>query len=281
MLQKAFIILSFIFGSTTIGVAQLKVPALSSSSEIKQTLGLTTIEIQYSRPNRKNRKIFGANGLVPFNEFWRTGANSATKIIFDDDVFVGDKNLEKGTYTILTKPGDENWEVNFYPYNSRNWNTYVKLKPKVVLTIKKKALQNMVETLTIGFDEVTFENANLIIAWEQTQVKIPIRVAVKEKVLNNIKKTMNGPSNADYFQAALFLHETKTNLEEALVYIQKVTKSDKALFFQVHREALILADLNRKKEAMQVAKLSLQLSKQANNKDFIRLNEKLIQKLSD
>ena len=59
-------------------------PAPSTTQTIKQDVGLGSIEISYSRPNMKGRKIFG--DLVPFDKVWRTGANSATTLTFTDEV---------------------------------------------------------------------------------------------------------------------------------------------------------------------------------------------------
>ncbi|MFN9710451.1 MAG: DUF2911 domain-containing protein, partial [Bacteroidota bacterium] len=56
----------------------LKVPLPSPAQYLKQDFGLGTIEVNYSRPGKKNRKVYG--DLVPFGTIWRTGANSATTI---------------------------------------------------------------------------------------------------------------------------------------------------------------------------------------------------------
>ena len=57
-------------------------PQASQHAVVKQRIGLTEIEIDYSRPNKNKRDIFG--GLVPWDKVWRTGANGATKIKFSD-----------------------------------------------------------------------------------------------------------------------------------------------------------------------------------------------------
>ncbi len=277
-IKHSIFILFFIF-FTTISEAQLRVPALSTSAEFKQTIGLTEIEVKYSRPSAKGRKIFGKDGLIPYKEFWRTGANSATKITFGDDIIIGKQLLKKGAYTILTIPEENMWSIHFYPYESTNWNNYVKKEPLIVLKTSSIKSQKIKETFTISVDNIAMDSADLIFAWEYIILSVPIKVEVKDRVMDNIKKAIEGPSNNEYFQAALFMHETQIDLETALTYIQKVTKSDKALFFQVYREALILKDLGRKKEAITVAKRSLELSKAAKNNDFIRLNENLINTL--
>ena len=59
-------------------------PAASPACTLKQRVGLTDIEIVYSRPGVKDRAIFG--GIVPYGAVWRTGANAATKITFSTAV---------------------------------------------------------------------------------------------------------------------------------------------------------------------------------------------------
>src|SRR5262245_41880800 len=80
--------------------AQLRTPAPSPTQTIKQDFGISSIELSYSRPGVKNRKIFG--DLVPFGKVWRTGANQATTVTFGDDVMIGGKKVPAGKYGLLT-----------------------------------------------------------------------------------------------------------------------------------------------------------------------------------
>ncbi|WP_405208612.1 DUF2911 domain-containing protein [Aquimarina sp. LLG6339-5] len=272
----------FLFSIITVATvnAQLKVPALSPSSTTTQTVGLTEIKIEYSRPSKRNRIIFGENGIIPFGELWRTGANAATKISFNDDLTISGTVLKKGSYTILTKPDESNWKVYFYTYKSGNWNTYINQKPIASFTTKTIEKKEVSESFLIYIDTITLDSAELVFSWGTTKIILPLKFDTHEKTMSNIEKTLSGPSNFDYFQAALYLHETQKDLNTALNYIQKVTKAENPLFFQVYRESLILADMNRKPEAITVAKKSLELSKKAGNKDLIRLNERNIKKWS-
>ncbi len=72
----------------------IKTPQPSSTQNVKQEFGLSTIELSYSRPNMKGRKIFG--DLVPYNAVWRTGANNATTITFGDEVIIGETKVPAG-----------------------------------------------------------------------------------------------------------------------------------------------------------------------------------------
>lgn len=264
---------------TTVANAQLKTPSLSSASKIIQNIGLTEVEVEYSRPSVKGRVVFGNTGLLPNNSLWRTGANTATKILFSKTVIVAENELEKGAYTILTIPNEKKWEIRWYKYESTNWNTYAEKTPLFTIEVPVIKKAELIETLEIHFKNITMSSADLVIEWEHKKVAIPIEVDESKEILKSIDRKLKGPSDFDYFNAALYLHEAKIDLEKALQYIQKVTKSDKALFFQVTREALILRDLNRLKEAKNVAKRGLELSEKAKNNDFIQLNKKIIEEL--
>ncbi len=280
MYKNIYITSILVFVITATSFAQLKTPAASTSAKIIQTVGLTDIEIHYSRPSARGRKIFGTEGVVPFDALWRTGANAATKITFTDDITISGKQIKAGSYAILTKPGTSAWNIYFYPYESGNWTSYVEKKPTVTVTSNSKKVLDPIETFTISIDNIIMENADLVFAWENTKVVLPMGVEVHKKTMASIEKTLAGPTTFDYFRAALYLHESGKDLDTALDYIQKATKGDNPRFFQVHREALILADLGRKTEAISAAKRSLALAKKAGNDDFVRLNEQSIKEWS-
>ena len=85
--------------------AQIKTPQPSPFQSLTQTVGLTEVTLEYSRPSMRGRTIFG--GLVPYNEVWRTGANKNTTITFSDAVMIGGTEVKAGTYAVFTKPNPE------------------------------------------------------------------------------------------------------------------------------------------------------------------------------
>ncbi|CAL2058186.1 DUF2911 domain-containing protein [Tenacibaculum sp. 190524A05c] len=271
--MKTYIIMAFMFVNASL-LAQLKVPSLSPKTKLSQNIGLSIATIEYSRPSKKGRKIFG--GLLPYGEVWRTGANSATKFSFSKEVVINGQKFLKGEYSLLTIPEKNVWTIKWYTYSSSNWNTYKKQKPFTTFNLPVESVSESVESLAIRFQNITLNSADVYIEWENSRIIIPVKVNEEEEIIASINKELAGPSSSDYFRAALYYHETKTDFNKALTYIQKVTESDKALFFQVTREALILKDLNRRKEAVKVAKRALQLSKEAKNKDFVKINNDII-----
>src|SRR6185436_3549440 len=97
--------------STVLFAADEKVefPQASQHAVIKQRVGLTDIEVDYSRPNKNGRVIFG--GLVPFDKPWRTGANQGTKIKTSAPVKFGDKEVPAGEYVLYSIPGASEWKL--------------------------------------------------------------------------------------------------------------------------------------------------------------------------
>src|SRR5688572_21988570 len=103
--------------------AQIQTPAASPLSKVEQKIGLTDVTLEYSRPSKKGRTIYG--DLVPYDAVWRTGANSATKITSSEDVVFGGANVTKGSYALLSKPGKKTWSFMLYPHNSTNFGSYL------------------------------------------------------------------------------------------------------------------------------------------------------------
>jgi hypothetical protein len=258
---------------TITSFAQIKTPSASPSASFTQAVGLQDIMVEYSRPSMKGRTIFAADGLVPFDQVWRTGANSATKITFGGDLTLGGEMVKAGAYAILTTPTASRWKIMLYPYESSSWSSYQEKEAAYVIAGEVKTTSTPVESFTISISDLTSTGAHLNFAWENTMVTIPMKMDIHSQVMSDIKRVMAGPSANDYSAAATYLHESGTDLEAALTYIQKANSMGDARYWMVRREALILADLNRKPEAIKAAQRSLALAREAGNKDYVRMNE--------
>jgi len=261
---------------TTTTTAQIKTPAPSPGVTITQAIGLSDVTINYSRPGVKGRKVFAADGLVPYGKVWRTGANSVTKISFGADVNVGGKDLKKGDYAILTVPNTDAWAVHFYTYETGNWGSYVEKTPVAIATAEAKALPFSVESFIIMVNNITDNSGDLEFIWDNVAAAVPMKFEVKKNVLAAIDKTLAGPTANDYYAAGNYLLSIGQDLDKALMYVQKATKGENPKFWQVRREALILGKLGKVKEAIAAAKLSKELAMKAGNDDYVRMNDKSI-----
>jgi tetratricopeptide (TPR) repeat protein len=255
--------------------AQLQTPAPSPGAKLTQTVGLTEVTVEYSRPSMKDRAIFGdADALVEFGKIWRAGANQATKISFSKDVKVGDADLKAGSYAILTMPGKSEWGVMFYTYETGNFGSYVEKEPTAKVMAKTGKLSRSVESFTIDINNLRNNTATIDLMWENTVASIPLTVHTDKEVTSTFETMMAGPTTDQYYAMGTYLLQSGKDLEKALTYIQKATKEGEPRFWQVHQEALALGELGRYKEATAAAKKSIELAKVAKNDDYVKLNEK-------
>ncbi len=267
-------ILLFAFLSFGVFVnAQIKTPQASPLSVLKQEVGLTQIEIEYSRPSARGREVFGE--LVSFAKLWRTGANANTIVSFSEDVIIDGKSLPKGHYALYTVPNHNKWEVLFYNDTS-NWGTPKEFDESKVLlktTVNPELLDKFVETFTINVNAITNESAVIDLSWEKTSVSFKVEVPTEKAVLANINTIMNGPSDADYFAAAQYYFQSNKELPKALAWVNKaIEMKGEDGFWYLRLKALVHYKLGDKKAALDAAKRSLESAKKANNLDYVKLN---------
>jgi hypothetical protein len=254
--------------------AQVLTPQPSPKCTLNQMVGLTDVEIEYSRPATKGRNIFG--DLVPFGKVWRTGANSNTTISFSEDVVIDGKPLKKGKYALFTLPKVESWEVIFYS-KTDNWgNPEVWNEADVALraSVVPEMLNRNIESLTIDISNLDNNFAYLNIAWEKTLVALKFEVPTQKMAQASIDKVLAGPSAGDYFSAAQFYLQSNGDLTKALTYVNKALELNKQNpFWYTKLKSLIQAKLGDKKGAIETAKISLAAAKVAKNNDYIKMNE--------
>ena len=256
--------------------AQIKTPSASPSESTEITVGLTKVNIAYSRPSMKGRTIFAADGLVPFGKLWRTGANAATKLTFADAVKLGGAELAAGAYAVVTKPMEDKWDIMLFPYESGSWSSYKEATPAATISANTAATGMDVETFTISVGNLSNTGASIYMMWENTMVALPLEVNVDERVEANIAKVMAGPSSRDYYLAASYYHDNNKDLAQALKWVEMANEGDGARYWQLRREALIQADLNDYASAIATAKSSSDMASEAGNMDYVRMNEKSI-----
>ncbi|MBL7722261.1 MAG: DUF2911 domain-containing protein, partial [Chitinophagaceae bacterium] len=168
-----------------ISEAQLKTPAPSPSQTIKQDFGLASMELSYSRPAMKGRKIFG--DLVPFGKVWRTGANNATIITFGEEVTIGGTKVPAGKYGLLTIPDKKSWTIIISKQTDVTSPSAYKQDQDVVrVEAKTMDMNNAVESFTIQFADVKPTSCELHIMWDKTAVALPISVDVEKKIMTQI-----------------------------------------------------------------------------------------------
>jgi len=223
--------------------AQLSVPQNSQHSTVSQTIGTTTITVDYHRPGVKGRTIWG--GLVPYDAPWRMGANQATTITFSDAVKVGGKDVPAGKYSFFAIPTRDKWTV-IINKDPNQWGAYGydMAKDQVRVELVPVAASNT-EWMRFTIDPVTPSTANVTLNWEKLSVSVPVEVDVAKIVWSNIDSTLAG----SYEKAAAFALERGERLDEGLRWIDRSIAAEETTF-NLWTKARILQKMGRSKEAM-------------------------------
>lgn len=280
--MKKNLLALLLVGAVSMVSAQVKTPQPSPSASVKQSIGLSEVVVEYSRPSANDRKVFG--NLVPMNQVWRTGANGSTDITFGQEATFNGVMVPAGKYALYTMPSGGEWEVVLYKYTEQ-WGAPKQLDDKMIVAkTKVKALKNplFVETFSIDFNDLKTDQANLIMSWENTMVKVPIVMDSKKQVLESINSTLSTKEAkaSDYNQAASYYLQEKLDLKKALEYSKKANLLAPDTFYMLKLQAEIEAANGMKKEAIATAARSLALAKKAGNDDYVKINMDNIAKWS-
>lgn len=260
-------------------MAQIMMPPASPTFEVKGTVGLATVKVVYSRPSAKGRQVAG--NLIPYNEVWRTGANSPTLISFSDAVTLNGNAVPAGEYALYTQFTEEIATI-ILSKNTKLWGSmgYQQSDDLLRFDVEVKHPSSMYETFTISFSDFTMDSANLNLKWEHTKAMFTIKSDVDAKVMADIKAQVIDatPSNAGvYFQAAGYYFDTDRDSKLALEWTEKaIAGGQGSEYWMYHLKAKLQAKMGDKKGATETAKVSMDMAKKGGNPDYVRLNEKLI-----
>lgn len=252
----------------------LKMPQASTSQTITQNFGLGKITLNYSRPNVKGRKIFGA--MEPYGTVWRTGANSATIISFTEPVKIDGKELPAGEYGLFTIPGKSEWTVIFNK-GAKQWGSYEYKESDDVLRVKVKpiTLKEKVETFTIQFADVYPTSAKLQLMWENTAVNVELTTEIDATVMASIDEAMKGDKKP-YFQAAQYYFSNGKDLNKALEWVNAAEAADdKAPWIKLWKGRIQLK-MGDKAGAAKTAEAGLKSATEMKNAEYVRLHTELL-----
>ena len=262
----------FCFMSLTI-LAQINTPVPSPGASFSQKFGLTEIKMEYSRPSVKGREIFG--NVVIYDKIWRVGANASTIFSTSDSITVAGKGLSKGKYVVLAIPNKDEWTIIF---NKNLEVSYENYKPEfntLEVKIKPERTNQLIETFTIQTENIINNSSDLVLAWENTLIRIPLVNNPNTRIMSEIKQKLAGPSKKDYETIAAYYYEKGIELKSALEYIDKAISQGEG-YGNLRMKALILGNMGNKKEAIIWAERSLARAKNSKNADYIRMNEESI-----
>ena len=147
-------------------------PMLKSQQKPTEPL---VVRVIYSRPQKNNRVIFG--DLVEYGKVWRLGANEATEIEFFRDVFISNKKITRGRYTLYAIPTPEFWTL-IINRDTDTWGAFVYDQKKDVVRVDEPVINvdRSMEAFTMSFEKVS-AGISLVMEWDNVKVILPISYA--------------------------------------------------------------------------------------------------------
>jgi Protein of unknown function (DUF2911) len=256
--------------------AQLNLPPASTDATFKQQIGFGEVELKYSRPSARGRLIFG--GIVPYGEIWRTGAHDATTIKFSEAVKLNGNDIPAGTYSFFTIPNQNEWTIVINKATEMHGTSdYTQEQDLVRFTAKPEKSARYYETFTIEVNDLTKEEAGLFLLWENTQVKLTIKMNVDEKVMAEINDRINVKKEdraSLFYQSSSYYFSNNKDLKQAYAWVQIAnSKAQDAGYLQL--QAKIEAAMNDYATALKTLKASTNLATTKKLDQVIVANEKL------
>jgi len=242
---------------------KIEFPAASQHSVVQQRVGLTDIQVDYSRPNKNNREIFG--GLVPHGKLWRTGANAVTKIKFSKPVTLGGKEIPAGEYALFTIPTADEWTIIVSKdAKVQSAADYKQENDAARITAKPEPNPTTIETFTIGVADVKGASATLNFLWDKTRVPVKLTTGDVEEVTKQLDAVVSAKTPLDprtAYQAAAFYYDNDKDMNQAAKWIDQALEKNPDAYFMHYKKAQIQAKLGNKKEATAEAQKAIDILK--------------------
>ena len=242
---------------------KIEFPGASQHSVVKQRVGLTDVEVDYSRPNKNGREIFG--GLVPFGKLWRTGANAVTKIKFNRAVTLGGKEIPAGEYALFTIPTANEWTIILSKdAKVQSAADYKQENDAARITATPESIPIAIETFTIALNDVKGASATLDFLWDKTRVPVKLTTDDVEQVSKQLDAAVSAGTALDprtAYQAAAFYYDNNKDMNQAAKWIDQALEKNPDAYFMHYKKAQIQAKLGNKKEATASAQKAIDILK--------------------
>lgn len=252
--------------------AEERTPQVSPFSQITQRVGLSDVTIRFSRPGVKGRRIWG--DVVPMGKIWRTGANEATTITFEEDVLVEGKPVAAGTYALFTVPGEKTWSV-ILNKDAKQWGAYAHKDADdvVKVDVTPRAAASPEEWMAFRFSDLSNDGATIVLSWEKIEVPFKFRNKVETNTTMFARlRDRIAKAKPDEFQpytdAAVYCLSHKTNMEEGMEWIDK-SLAIKATATAHFVKAMFLDGAGKTKEGLAELQKALEVAGPDDDKAFV------------
>lgn len=225
----SFVVAAIIISLTiTSAKAQLNMPRGSQQASIGQTVGITKMQIDYSRPSVNGREIWGK--LVPYGmnnlgfgtakeSPWRAGADENTTFYVSTDVTIEGKPLKAGTYGLHMIINQNDQATIIFSNNTKAWGSFFYNPEEDALRVDVATNSHPhAELLTYEFIDVTPNTATVALNWEKKQIPFKVGVDVNKEVLVDIRNNLQnqaGFNRQTWEQAAAFVLNNGGDYKEA------------------------------------------------------------------
>ena len=184
--MKKIILATFLAISVS-AYSQWNIPAASPRQSVEQQFSMSKISLDYGRPAIKGRKVFGE--LVPFGQVWRAGANSATKITFEQSIDFGGKVVPAGTYGVFVIPQEKEWKI-ILNKDANQWGAYSydERLNIIDITVPTQKLTEAQEVFEIALNPKDENNVDMVFKWDLTKVIVSLKTANPATVIKIVDK---------------------------------------------------------------------------------------------
>jgi hypothetical protein len=265
--MKKLFLATLAFATAVSIQAQFKLPAPSPRQKVMQEFAAGTVEVNYCRPSMKGRKIFGS--LEKYGEVWRTGANEATTIRFSEPVMINNQRLDSGVYALFTIPNEKEWTVIFNKgVNGWGASDYKMDEDVIRVIVKPNMIKPALELFTIDFRDLRIDAVNIRIAWENTEIVLPITMDVKSVLKAKLEKAMAGEKKP-FMNAAKYYNEIAEDPKTAIDMCDKGAEANPAVAYKMmYYKIKVLDRIGNKDAAKSTAEQAMSLAKGAKDKDY-------------
>jgi len=260
------------FVSTSVFSQGVTLPRASANAEVTQTVGISTIAVNYSRPNvispqgqDRTGNIWG--GVVPYgyNNLgfgtateapWRAGANENTTITLSHDAKVGGKDIKAGTYGFHVAVNEDGGATAIFSNKTEAWGSYFYDQADDALRVDVSSEEiNQTNLLTYSFVQVDNNSATFALDWEKKRIPVKIEFDTPEIVYQNLKAELEsspGFTLNSWTAAANYLVANNIHLDDALVWANNAVEGQffsQKNFQTLQTKASVLTAMGKNDEA--------------------------------
>ena len=233
----------------------------SPAATVIQTIGISTVTVNYSRPSVNSREIWGK--LVPYGwnlqpggtanpAPWRAGANENTTIKLSHDAKVEGKPVPAGVYGLFFVINQDNTAELILSKDNQSWGNFF-YDPNHDLFRTKIQLREtpFTEMLTYDFINSTKTSSELVLNWEKKQFPVKIEFDVDKIVMENAAaelKSAKGFNWQSYASAANYAVQNKINYDQALKWADQAVTMNNS-FPTLSAKSNVLKGMGKTEEA--------------------------------